>query len=185
MLTAGCIAVAATELARKQTSLSSRIKFEGVTMTDKLLDSLLNDGVITKDQSDETQLLARSLGIRFAEALVNLGYLKSEEIAKLPAAVLGFETVALSGLEIPLNVRQLVPASIAREKMVMPVRLDGSVLIVAVADPTRFDFAGMLQFILNRDVEIVIASEKEIESTIQRYYREEDECLTESVSDFF
>jgi hypothetical protein len=55
----------------------------------------------------------------------------------------------------PQAVLELVPESVARENLVLPVRLDGETLWVAAADPNDLMVADKLTFILNKKVRLV------------------------------
>ncbi len=68
--------------------------------------------------------------------------------------------VDLTELEIPTAVIELVPESVARENVVMPLSLEGNTLKIITADPTDFDTIQKLQFILNKDIEPVLAARR-------------------------
>lgn len=108
-------------------------------MSDDILNKLIKDGVVSKDQVQEAQHLANSLGIRTEEALIKLGYVDPNEVSSLQASKFGFETVNLSGYEIPPSVIEMVPESVARENVVIPLGLEGDALTVAINDPMKFE----------------------------------------------
>ena len=106
-------------------------------MPDDILNKLVKDGVVSKDQLHEAQHLASSLGIRAEEALIKLGYVDPNEISNLQASKFGFETVNLNGYEIPPSVVEMVPESVARENVVIPLSLEGEALTVAIVFLTK------------------------------------------------
>lgn len=142
------------------------------------LQKLVQDGIVGPDQLDEARDLASSMGITPEEALVKQGYTTADVVAKYKAKQFGFEFVDLEGAEIPSSVIELVPESVARENVVMPLNLDGDRLVVAVVDPMNYTVLDKLKFILNRDVEVVMSPKESILAAINRHYGQSE---TESV----
>lgn len=79
-------------------------------------------------------------------------------------------TVALADVAIPLPVIEIVPESVARENLVIPLRLDTNLLYVATSNPGNWDLLQKLQFILNRDIIAVRAEADAVLETINRHY---------------
>jgi type IV pilus assembly protein PilB len=142
------------------------------------LQKLVADGIVGPDQLEEARDLAGSLGITAEDALVKQGYASAEQIGKYKAAQFGYEFVDLDGVEIPGDVIALVPESVARENAVLPLRMQGERLIVAVVDPMNYTVLDKLRFILNKDVDSVMASQEMILAAINRHYGQSE---TESV----
>ncbi|MBV8488563.1 MAG: type II/IV secretion system protein, partial [Planctomycetaceae bacterium] len=78
---------------------------------------LIRRGVISPDQLKEAQ----RAGTAIEEALVKLGYADNDDIMKAKAEHHGLPFVELREIEIPLSVVELVPESLARENIVMPL----------------------------------------------------------------
>lgn len=142
------------------------------------LQAFVKDGTISKDQLMEAQDMAGSLGIAIEDALVRLEYVDAGRIAEAKAKAFGFRAVQLDGLEIPHSVIELVPESVARENIVIPIAFENDRLSVAVVDPMNFEVVEKLRFILNRDVEMLMAPKDQILSAINRHY---GQSQTESV----
>ncbi len=142
------------------------------------LQQLVDDGVISQDQREEAEDTANSLGITVEDALVKLGHVDESVVARLKAAQYGYDFVDLDETEIPSGVIQLVTESVARENAVIPVAFDNDRLKVAVVDPMNFEVMEKLRFLLNRDVEPVMAPKDSILSAINRHYGQTE---TESV----
>ncbi len=142
------------------------------------LEQFVDDGTISADQLHEADEMANSLGIPIERALVKLGYVDEGRIGQAKAAQFGFDFVDLEELEIPQSVIELVPESVARENLVIPISADGDRLQVAVQDPMNFEIVEKLRFILNRDVDMVMAPKEAIQTAINRSYGQTE---TESV----
>ena len=147
-------------------------------MADEVLQKLIDSGAISPDQAQEAIGMASSLGIKPEDALVKLGYVDATEVSGLQAEQFGYQTVDLGMLEIPPSVIELVPESVARENIVLPVEMDGESLVVAISDPMSFEVLDKLRFILNREISVVVAPDDAIQTAINRHYGQSE---TESV----
>jgi type IV pilus assembly protein PilB len=142
------------------------------------LQKLVKQGLISTDQLAEAEDMASNMGIGTPDALVRLGYVSGIVVAKAQAEAYGYDFVNLDGREISPSVIELVPESVARENMVIPLSLEDESLLVAVSDPMAVEVLDKLRFILNRDLKVVIAPVDSIQTAINRHYGQSE---TESV----
>ncbi|GIW91137.1 MAG: type IV fimbrial assembly protein PilB [Pirellulaceae bacterium] len=134
-------------------------------------DILLRRGIISLDQLSEAEQMAREQkGMTVADCLVRLGYASGEEVMRAMAEFHGLEYVDLNEVSIPAEIIELVPESVARENVVLPLSLDGDVLTVIISDPMDLETIEKLRFILNRRVETALAPREMILEYINRYY---------------
>jgi len=134
------------------------------------VDILLRNGVLGQDQLEEAERLAVSTGIKLQEALVKSNYATQTEVMEAIAEFHNLQFVNLDEVEIPKSVIELVPESVARENVVLPLSLDGNVLKIITSDPTNYDVIQKLTFILNKDVQPVLADHEQIREAINRHY---------------
>ncbi len=142
------------------------------------LQQFVDDGTISADQLREAEEMASSLGIAVESALVKLEYVGEARLAQAKSQEFGYEFVDLEETEISQSMVELVPESVARENIVIPVAEEGGRLKIACEDPMNFDVMQKLQFILNRDIEMVMAPKESILTAINRSYGQTE---TESV----
>jgi len=131
---------------------------------------LVDKGVVSQDQLAEAEELASQANIKLPEAIIRLGYASGEEVMSVLAEQHGLQFVDLSRVVIPPNVVELVPESVARENVVLPVAEEDGQLRVAVSDPDDFPTFEKLRFILNKRIEICLATRESIMEAINRYY---------------
>ena len=141
-------------------------------------DILLRRKLLALDQLHEAEALANSTGVKLQDALVRLNYVSHTECMTAIAEHHGMQFVDLTGLEIPKSVIELVPESVARENVILPLSLEGNVLKIITADPSNYETIQKLQFILNKDVQPVLAVQEQIQEAINRNYGQTE---TESV----
>jgi type IV pilus assembly protein PilB len=127
---------------------------------------LIRRGVIGPDQLKEAQ---RAGGV-VEDALVKLGYAEAEDIIKAKAEQHGLPFIELREIEIPPSVIELVPESLARENIVMPLAQGSGTIKVIMHDPLGFETIEKLRFVLNREIEVALAPKEAIVEAINKYY---------------
>jgi type IV pilus assembly protein PilB len=147
-------------------------------MAEDYIKKLVRDGVISREQLAEAEGLANQLGLTVHEALIKLGYMTEGDLGQLQASQYGFEFVNLDTLEIPNSVIALVPESVARENVVIPLELNDERIRVAMANALDLEVLDKLRFVLNREIDPVVASKDAIQNSINRHYGQTE---TESV----
>ena len=131
---------------------------------------LVSEGIVSAEQLAEAVRLAGSSGKKVHDEVVRLGYAPAEKVIKALAKAHRLKVVNLSGQTIADDVVGLLPESVARENTIFPVAENGGVLTVAACDPTDLDTQEKLRFILNRDIETVLAPREQIVEAINRHY---------------
>lgn len=131
---------------------------------------LMRQGVISQDQLSEADEMARASGSSVAESLVRLGYATGDEVMRAVAEEHHLNFVNLEEISIPPNVVELVPESVARENVILPMAEEDDSLQVIVSDPLDLDTFDKLRFILNRKIEIILAPRDAILAGINQYY---------------
>lgn len=141
-------------------------------------DILLKKKIIGPDQLADAERYATATGVKLQDALVKQNYATAVEVVAAVAEKHGMQFVDLTELEIPKSIIELVPESVARENVVLPLSLEGNTLKIITADPTNYDTLQKLQFILNKDIVPVLAILEQITEAINRNYGQSE---TESV----
>jgi hypothetical protein len=82
-----------------------------------------------------------------------------------------------------VDVKDTIPASVAIELRVVPVREIGSTLVLATDCNTETETKSRLVFILNRDVRFVVRSTDWIDAELDAHYRSSGELLGNTSDD--
>ena len=133
---------------------------------------LLECGVITPSQLEKAlshQHEHPELG-RLGQVLLELKMISAERLGLTLAQQLGIAQVSLENFDIQPECVKLVPESLARRYLVVPLMLDGERLIVASPDPTHCELLHLLGFVTGKPVEAVLANANEVEQAISRLY---------------
>src|SRR3954453_13252223 len=127
---------------------------------------LIRREVIGPDQLKQAQ----RAGAAVEDSLVKLGYADADDIMKAKAEQHGMPFIELREIEIPPTVVELVPESLARENIVMPLAQENGAIKVIMCNPMDFDTIEKLRFVLNREIEVALAPKEAILEAINKYY---------------
>src|SRR6266567_5069120 len=141
-------------------------------------DILVRRQVLSPDQLDEARGLERQAGMKLPDAIVKLGYASADQVMSAVAEHHGLQFVDLTEVTIPAAVVELVPESVARENVILPLSQENGALKIIMSDPSDFDTIQKLQFILNKDIQPVLSPREQIVEAINRHYGQSE---TESV----
>jgi type IV pilus assembly protein PilB len=139
---------------------------------------LVKKAILGPDQLSEARNLQQATGAKLQDAIVKLGYATHEDVMSAIAEFHGMQFINLVDVTIPPSVIELVPESVARENVVLPLSQDNGALKIIISDPSDFDTLQKLQFILNKDITPVLAPKEQIVEAINRHYGQTE---TESV----
>ena len=131
---------------------------------------LLKEKRITSEQLQEALNYQRQHGGKLGHNLIQLGFIKDEEITALLSKQYGVPSIALSQFEIDPGVVKLVPAETAQKYQIVPLSRSGATLTIAMTDPTNVFAMDDIKFMTGYNVEPVVASETAVVEAIQKYY---------------
>ncbi|MBM3997241.1 MAG: type II/IV secretion system protein [Planctomycetes bacterium] len=141
-------------------------------------DLLIKKGLLSPDQIEEAKTLQQQTGAKLQDALVKLGYVTQEDIMAAIAEQSGLKSIDLTDMTIPPTIIEMVPESVARENVIIPLSNEGGMLQIVMSDPSDYETVTKLQFILNKDIQPVLAPKEQIIAAINRHYGQTE---TESV----
>src|SRR5262249_25932934 len=131
---------------------------------------LLKEKRITADQLQQALNHQKGNGGKLGFNLVELGFVKDEEITALLSKQYGVPSIALNQFEIDPAVIKLVPADTARKYQIVPLSRAGATLTIAMTDPTNVFAMDDVKFMTGYNVEPVVASEIAVLDSIDKYY---------------
>ena len=135
---------------------------------------LLKRSLVSPDQVTEAEALSNNNNLPLGEALVSLNYVTSEDVCRAMAEHYALDFINLSEIKIPESIVELVPETIARENVTIPLSEEGDALRVILADPMDVETVEKLRFILNRQIQIALAPRSNILEAINRSYGQFD-----------
>ncbi len=148
----------------------------------------LGDLLLDSNLIDEIQLRVAlqeqgNTGERLGSALVHLGFIDEAVLAAFLSKQAELPCVNIQGLHIPSEILELIPKEIAVKNAVIPVRLSGITLYVAMSDPFDSDTLDIIADVTGMEIMPLIAPEFRLKKSLERFYGEEiEEERPEAVS---
>ncbi len=131
---------------------------------------LVSKGLLTAAQLAEALAHQAKTGEYLGTCLIRLGFLSEAQLVEALAEQLGLSFVRLATHPIDAQALAKVPAHLASRYRLLPLKLEGDQLSVAVADPFDIQSLDELKLLLHCEVVPVLAGQREIQEAIQRHY---------------
>ncbi|PYT74318.1 MAG: type II secretion system protein GspE [Acidobacteria bacterium] len=139
-------------------------------MSVRLGEILVKESLITQDQLQKALEFQRSNGGKLGSCLTRLGFITDDDITGVLSRQYGVPSINLKYYEIDPNVIKLIPQDTAARYQVIPLSRVGSILTIAMTDPTNVFAMDDIKFMTGFNVEPVVASEAAIGDAITRFY---------------
>ena len=139
-------------------------------MAIRLGDILVEKKLITKEQLEAALKEHEKTGEFLGQVLIRMGFIDEVELAKTLSRQMGLPYVNLQEIKIDDSVIRRVPAKFAWHYKIMPVKLEGNVLTVAVSNPFDMWPLDNIETNLGFRTERVLSSPGDIMQAIKRYY---------------
>lgn len=150
------------------------------TKTD-LLETFLKLGFIRPEAAQEVKSLAAKRGIPPLEAALLGDFLDGDAKGWLLAERLGLPYSAFDPKTVSMSLSELLPESLARERLVVPIARDEGRLTLAAADPFQQDIFSTVAEMTGMEVRVVVSPIASIEAILSRFYPETHPLVTEGM----
>lgn len=136
----------------------------------RLGDLLVKSGIITQAQLDEALKLQEDTGERLGTVLQKHGFITEKQLIDTLMSQLGVEFIDLNGYNIPSEMAQILPKSIAKKHGVVPIRVTRTDVYLAMADPLNFVAIEEVRSVTRRRVIPLIAASAAVDRAVQNLY---------------
>ena len=138
---------------------------------------LKEKGLITEEQLEKALSAQRTDGKLLGKILVEKGYVSEEDILSVLSVQLGMKEIDLTKIKVSKDLLDKVPASIAKAYKIVPIRMEGSTLVIAMGDPMNIQILDDLRFMLDCEVKGLRSNESEVNEAIDKFYGEQEESI--------
>ena len=139
-------------------------------MSERIGELLVRENLISLADLKHAQGTQRESGENLTYTLTKLGMVGEKDLTKFMSAHYGVPAINLDEFEIDESVIKLIPRQLAQKHQILPINRAGSVLIVAMSDPSNLTAIDDVKFNTGYNVETVVASDEALRSAIERYY---------------
>ena len=138
-------------------------------------------GKVKHEQVVEALTFQKSKGGAIGRILIDLGYVKEIDVNIALAAQKGFEMIDLSGVTIPKEAIDAVPAQIATANKVLPLTFDkaSKKLVVVLASHDNFRAVDDLQSLMGYRVTVKVGDSDQIDKLLAKHYNAQAESIGE------
>jgi type IV pilus assembly protein PilB len=140
-------------------------------------DILLEQGVINQAQLEEALKEQKITGKKIGETLIAMGILTESKLIDILGAQIDVQHVILDGIKINVELTTLITEEMCKRYRIIPIYKKNNIITVAMTDPTDLRTIDHIKFITGKDIDIVMASEKQILSAITRVYEDKQKQL--------
>ena len=135
-----------------------------------IIDVLKETHLATEEQIKTALEHTKRTGKSLLDTLVELEYVKDTDLGKILAYQFGMDFVEIFKLDIPKEVVDAVPESVAMRHNVFPIQKSKNLLKVAISNPLDIEVLDSLRFMLKQKIEPVLATKEDIAKALERYY---------------
>lgn len=139
----------------------------------RLGDLLIAAGTITPEELDMGLQRQKETKERLGAALISAGIITEAELIEALRLQLGIEYIDLSKTTIPISLAQVVPKNIAKQFLVVPVRMERDELYLAMSDPMNFYAIEEVKKAVRKKIVPMIATTEGVEHAILVLYGNE------------
>lgn len=138
-----------------------------------ILNILASQGVIPQEQVSAIKLESINSGIPEERIILDRHFADERQVTKARAQVLGMPYIDLGGSEIPglsPDILNLIPEQVARRYKLIPFRLEGDILSVAMSDPLDLQVVEFLEKKTGKKIKRFLSLSDDILKTISTQY---------------
>lgn len=146
-----------------------------VTNRSQLAILLNKRNLLTAQQVQELHRQQQQRKEPVIKLLLERGWVNEKAIHELLRKELMIQEVALAEFRVDPAIAALIPGSFCSRQLVVPLKLGGNRLMLAMADPLDAGLLNDLRFVAGLEIEPVIASAADIRAKIATVYGEKEE----------
>ena len=156
---------------------------------------LLAQGYIKPEQLEKALETQKTTGKRLGRTLVELGYMPEERLVEILSRQFEVPYVKLENFNIDPDAYTYLPEDMCKQYKIVPLFISKNdddrkavreALTLAMTDPTNMRVIQIVKFKVKMEVDVVMASEVDVQKTIERVYAghgPQEESLAELISE--
>ncbi|MHB8154971.1 MAG: GspE/PulE/PilB domain-containing protein [Candidatus Omnitrophota bacterium] len=137
-------------------------------------DLLLDRGIINQSQLDQGLDLQRVKGGLIGEILVELGFVKEDDIAQALTAQYGFPYLPLGNYDVDLDITSIIPGRVARQYLLVPIDKIGNNLTLAMSNHLNIQAIEDVELLSGCSVQTFVSTSSDIKRAIEKYYKDKE-----------
>lgn len=145
---------------------------------------LVDLGFLTDEQRDIIlEELEQQPGALFGKIAEDMQLITEEQLIQALAEQMSMQTISLEDIQLEPDLLEKLTETMAQLYRVVPIRFEGNTLTVATCDPQNLSVQDELRTFLGYNIDVLVATERDINQTIGRYYDSESESVEKLVAE--
>jgi type IV pilus assembly protein PilB len=140
---------------------------------------LVKKSIVTPDQLVRAKTDQQQQGGPLVTSLIRLGLVRDDDLLMCLHQEYRLPILDLQSIEPSAEVLRLIPATLAQKHHVLPISRNGSIMTLAVADPSNLAAFNEIKFLSGCDIKVVLAHAGAIEKAIQKNYNQNAQAYEE------
>jgi type IV pilus assembly protein PilB len=136
----------------------------------RLGEILVKEGLLTEETLKQVLIDQKKTNLKLGQYLIRNGFVQERQIIDLLSRQLGISKYQINDFPLDLELMRYIPIEIAQKNQVVPLKVKGDLLMIAIADPLEIMTLDTIEKVSSMEVEPVICSESEINQLINSMY---------------
>ncbi|MGD0336771.1 MAG: ATPase, T2SS/T4P/T4SS family [Candidatus Omnitrophota bacterium] len=141
-----------------------------VSLKERLKDILINNKLLTEEQLQEALEVQKQKGGRLSGIIVDLKFLKENELASILSEGLGCPVIDLKRFKIDGEIAKIISPDIARHYQIIPLSKMGDTVTLAMVDPLNIFAIDYVSSLTGYKINPIISSQQDILQAIELAY---------------
>ena len=139
----------------------------------RLGDILVESGHLTEEDINKALELQKGTNKRLGSILIDENFISEQELIESLTMQLGIDFIDLTKAKIDPTLTQYVPKNVAKQYRLVPVKLVGDTLYIAMEDPLNFRAVEAVKEVSHKRVRVMIAYREAIDRALAVLYENE------------
>ncbi len=148
----------------------------------RLGEILVEDKIISNEDLWFALKIQKERKQPLGQILIDEGFVTERQVIEVLEQQYGIPKIELKSFQIDPSVPNMISARMARRYNLIPVKVEGNLLSVAMADPLNLFAMDDMKLATGMDIEPLLAPEKDVRIAIEQYYKKR--VADDAVSEF-
>ncbi len=161
--------------------MATKESTDATAISNRMGDLLVSEGLITYDQLNFCLEEQKKTGAKLNAIVVKQGLVDEDKLTEFISKQCGFKYVDLDNMNFKKEVLDKLPEKLIRVKRLIPTAFADDAITVAISDPLNIVSVDEIKITTGYKVNIVIASDGDIDRAIERIYGKEGETAKDAL----
>ena len=125
----------------------------------------------------------RNPGEKLGRIALEMGLISEEQLAQSLAEQLKMQVVTIGETKLNADLIEMIPEAMAQLYRVVPIQFKNEVLTVATSEPQNLSIQDEMRQFLGYDIQVVVATERDLQKSLDKYYSGASESLESVVTE--